>query len=141
MADQIVVINDGRIEQIGRPDELYDTPASEFVMSFLGPVTVLDGRLVRPHDIEVVTVPFPDSYAGRIVRSSRVGFEVRLEVALAEAADAPPVLITLTRAEATAKRLEDGTPIWIKPVEGASQIAVRSADSIGEIEPVSELAG
>jgi len=141
VADQIVVINDGRIEQIGSPDELYDTPASEFVMSFLGPVTVLDGRLVRPHDIEVVTVPFPDSYAGRIVRSSRVGFEVRLEVALAEAADAPPVLITLTRAEATAKRLEDGAPIWIKPVEGASQIAVRSADSIGEVEPVSELAG
>src|SRR5690348_1047755 len=54
VADQIVVINDGRIEQVGSPDELYDAPASEFVMSFLGPVTVLDGRLVRPHDIEVV---------------------------------------------------------------------------------------
>ena len=68
VADQIVVINDGRIEQVGSPDELYDAPASEFVMSFLGPVTLLDGRLVRPHDIEVVAVPFPDAYAGRIVQ-------------------------------------------------------------------------
>ena len=108
------------------PTSSYDTPASEFVMSFLGPVTLLDGRLVRPHDIEVVAVPFPDSYAGRIVQSSRVGFEVRLEVALVDAPDAAPVLITLTRAEATAKRLEDGAPVWIKPVEGASQIAVPS---------------
>ena len=141
VADQIVVINDGRIEQIGTPDELYDAPASEFVMSFLGPVTLLDGRLVRPHDIEVVSVPFPDSYSGRIVRSTRVGFEVRLEVALTERADAPPVLITLTRAEATAKRLDDGTPVWIKAVEGASQIVIRSTDEIRALEPVSELAG
>jgi sulfate/thiosulfate transport system ATP-binding protein len=141
VADQIVVINDGSIEQIGSPDELYDTPASEFVMSFLGPVTLLDGRLVRPHDIEVVAVPFPDSYAGRIVQSSRVGFEVRLEVALVDAPDAAPVLITLTRAEATAKRLEEGAPVWIKPVEGASQIAVPSGHTMSEVEPVSGLAG
>ena len=39
VADEIVVINDGRIEQIGTPDQLYDEPASDFVMSFLGPVT------------------------------------------------------------------------------------------------------
>jgi len=48
VADEIVVINDGRIEQIGSPDALYDTPANNFVMSFLGPVTELNGRLVRP---------------------------------------------------------------------------------------------
>jgi sulfate transport system ATP-binding protein len=139
VADQIVVINDGRIEQIGRPDELYDAPASEFVMSFLGPVTTLDGRLVRPHDIEVVAVPFPDSYPGRIARSTRVGFEVRLEVSLIDAAEALPVLITLTRAEATAKRLEDGAAVWIKPVEGASQITVseRTAE-IGDVALVGE---
>src|SRR6185312_4416170 len=141
VADQIVVINDGSIEQIGSPDELYDTPASEFVMSFLGPVTLLDGTLVRPHDIEVVSVPFPDSYAARISRSTRVGFEVRLEVALVDAPDAAPVLITLTRAEATAKRLEEGAQVWIKPVEGASQIAVPSGATISEVVPVSGLAG
>jgi sulfate transport system ATP-binding protein len=117
VADQIVVINNGRIEQVGTPDELYDRPSSEFVMSFLGPITMLDGRLVRPHDIEVVAVPFPDARAGRISRSSRVGFEVRLEVNLIDTPQAPPVLVTLTRAEATAKRLDQGAAVWIKPVE------------------------
>ena len=141
VADQIVVINDGRIEQIGTPDELYDAPASEFVMSFLGPVTLLDGTLVRPHDIEVVSVPFPDAHAARIVRSTRVGFEVRLEAELVDAPQTSPVLITLTRAEATAKQLVDGAAVWIKPVQGASQIAVGTTDKIGAIEPVSELAG
>ena len=57
VADEIVVINDGRIEQVGSPNELYDQPANDFVMSFLGPVTRLGGRLVRPHDIEVLTDP------------------------------------------------------------------------------------
>src|SRR6476469_7196341 len=92
VADQIVVINNGRREQVGTPDELYDRPSSEFVMSFLGPITMLDGRLVRPHDIEVVAVPCPDARAGRISRSSRVGFEVRLEVNLIDTPQAPPVL-------------------------------------------------
>src|SRR4029453_17457514 len=57
VADRIVVINNGRIEQIGPPHELYDHPTSEFVMSFLGPVTTLDGHLVRPHDLEIETHP------------------------------------------------------------------------------------
>ena len=106
MADRIVVINQGRIEQIGPPDELYDHPTSEFVMSFLGPVTTLDGHLVRPHDLEIETHPFGNAYPGRIERFNRVGFEVRLDVRLTEVDDAPPVLVTLTRAEATAKALE-----------------------------------
>ena len=64
VADRIVVINQGRIEQIGPPHELYDHPSSEFVMSFLGPVTTLDGHLVRPHDLEIETHPFADAYPG-----------------------------------------------------------------------------
>ena len=55
VADEIVVINEGRIEQVGSPDELYDSPANNFVMSFLGPVTALNGKLVRPHDLELHT--------------------------------------------------------------------------------------
>ena len=74
VADEIVVINDGRIEQVGTPDQLYDEPASDFVMSFLGPVTKLSGRLVRPHDIEVYTTPEDSqAQAGKIVRLLRVG--------------------------------------------------------------------
>src|SRR5690242_6846321 len=72
VADEIVVINEGRIEQIGSPDQLYDEPASDFVMSFLGPVTTLHGQLVRPHDIEVFTTgQLPGSSAGRITRALR----------------------------------------------------------------------
>ena len=51
VADEIVVINDGRIEQVGTPDDLYDRPANDFVMRFLGPVTQLGPDLVRPHDL------------------------------------------------------------------------------------------
>src|SRR3954467_4830150 len=54
VAEQIVVMNHGRIEQIGSPDELYDRPANDFVMSFLGPATRLDGELVGPHDVELL---------------------------------------------------------------------------------------
>src|SRR5436305_5667187 len=53
VADEIVVISAGRLEQVGTPDELYDHPANDFVMSFLGPVTTLSGDLVRPHDLEL----------------------------------------------------------------------------------------
>jgi sulfate transport system ATP-binding protein len=131
VADQIVVINQGRIEQIGPPHELYDHPASEFVMSFLGPVTTLDGHLVRPHDLEIETHPFSDAYAGRIERFSRVGFEVRLDVWLNGDDMAPPVLVTLTRADATAKGLETGMPVWITPVAGASQVLITTAATPG----------
>ena len=131
VADRIVVINQGRIEQVGPPDELYDHPTSEFVMSFLGPVTTLDGHLVRPHDLEIETHPFGDAYAGRIERFNRVGFEVRLDVRLIGDGTAPPVLVTLTRADATAKGLETGMPVWITPVAGASQVRITTPATSG----------
>ena len=53
VADRIAVLNKGRIEQVGSPTEVYDTPANAFVMSFLGAVSSLNGTLVRPHDIRV----------------------------------------------------------------------------------------
>lgn len=54
VSDSLVVINHGRIEQVGTPTELYDHPKNDFMMGFPGPVTELDGRLVRPHDIEML---------------------------------------------------------------------------------------
>ena len=119
VADEIVVINEGRIEQIGTPDELYDAPASEFVMSFLGPVTKLNGRLVRPHDIDVHTTP-EDSQGkpGTIARLLRVGFEVRLTVALEEE-DHPDVEVTVTRATQRHLELAEGLRVWISPTNGA----------------------
>src|ERR1700746_20760 len=57
VADRIAVLRDGRIEQVGSPTDVYDTPANPFVMSFLGAVSTLNGNLVRPHDIRVGRSP------------------------------------------------------------------------------------
>src|SRR6188768_2320461 len=51
VADRIAVLNKGRIEQVGDPVSLYERPANDFVMSFLGSVARLGEQLVRPHDI------------------------------------------------------------------------------------------
>ncbi len=79
VADEIVVINEGRVEQIGSPDELYDEPANDFVMGFLGEVTTLNGHLIRPHDIDIATSPLlAGAVQGEIARMLRIGFEVRV---------------------------------------------------------------
>ncbi len=57
VADEIVVINEGRIEQVGTPDQLYDEPANDFVMGFLGEVTRSARSGLRPHDIELSMNP------------------------------------------------------------------------------------
>ena len=134
VADEIVVINEGRIEQIGSPDDLYDAPANDFVMSFLGPVTRLDGQLIRPHDIEVATSEAPDATAGEVTRMLRVGFEVRLAVrpvtgpapvpdASAEVA-APgqegEVTVVLTRSHARGLGVDVGSRVWLSPHRGAT---------------------
>ncbi|MFD7310820.1 sulfate/molybdate ABC transporter ATP-binding protein [Promicromonospora sp. NPDC059942] len=115
VADEIVVINEGRIEQIGSPEELYDKPANDFVMGFLGPVTRLGGSLIRPHDIDVVRTPgTPGTTAGVVTRVLRVGFEVRLTVRTEQD---EAVLITLTRTHA--RGIAVGDDVWIAPTEGA----------------------
>jgi sulfate/thiosulfate transport system ATP-binding protein len=116
VADKIVVINQGRIEQIGTPDELYDEPANDFVAGFLGPVTQLDGSLVRPHDIDVHRDAVPGSVAGSVARVLRVGFEVRLSVLPDGGAPATrEVQVTLTRAHA--RGLAAGTKVWLTPAD------------------------
>jgi sulfate transport system ATP-binding protein len=121
VADQIVVINEGRIEQVGGPDELYDRPANDFVMSFLGPVTQLGGQLVRPHDLRLHAAdPGRGGVKGRVVRITRIGFEVRVDVEV----EGAPALVTLTRTEFQALRLHEGDPCWVRTVEGAPTVRV-----------------
>jgi sulfate transport system ATP-binding protein len=86
VADQIVVIADGRVEQVGTPAELYDEPANDFVMSFLGPVTSLDDQLVRPHDLDLMPVPADGSVEATVLHVTRLGFEVRVDL-LAEGSE------------------------------------------------------
>ena len=120
VADEIVVINEGRIEQIGGPNELYDQPANDFVMSFLGPTTEIDGVLYRPHDIEVFTHPgIAGSIPARIVRELRVGFEVRLTVELLDAAH-EEITVTVTRAHHRSLGLKADLDVWLSPTQGAA---------------------
>ena len=119
VADSIVVINEGRIEQIGTPDDLYDKPASDFVLSFLGPVTTLGDHLVRPHDIEISRYEQAATAVGTITRWTRIGFEVRLEVTPEDARHPAPILVTLTRSDANALGLHQGDRVWLRPRPGS----------------------
>lgn len=123
VADRIVVINDGRIEQVGTPDELYDAPASDFVMSFLGPVTSLAGRLVRPYDIEVLDAHRDGAVEGRLERMVRVGFETRLTVVVPT--EERPVLVSTTRGHADDLGLAEGAAVWLRPAGVATPAAAQ----------------
>ncbi|MGZ4768000.1 MAG: sulfate/molybdate ABC transporter ATP-binding protein [Ilumatobacteraceae bacterium] len=113
VADEIVVINNGSVEQVGTPDQLYDEPANDFVMSFLGPVTNLAGRSVRPHDIEIMTFPESASVPATVVRTVRLGFEVRVDAV----ADGCDVWIQITRAEADRLDLAPGSEVYLRSVD------------------------
>ena len=116
VSDEIVVINEGRVEQIGTPDELYDNPANDFVMGFLGDVTTVNGQRVRPHDVDISTTPILAGAAqGTISRMLRIGFEVRVSV-LTDAGE--EVAVELTKSQATRLRLEEGATVWVSPNPG-----------------------
>ncbi len=113
VADEIVVINEGRIEQIGSPDTLYDEPANDFVMGFLGEVTTLGSVKLRPHDIAVSRTPgLAGAIRGTVDRMLRVGFEVRLSVLTDEG---QVVTVRVTRAQARSLALAEDVEVWLTP--------------------------
>jgi sulfate transport system ATP-binding protein len=117
VADEIVVINEGRVEQVGTPDQLYDEPANDFVMGFLGEITQLNGVMVRPHDVHLTLTPqLSDAAEGTISRLLRVGFEVRATV-LTD--DGEEVTVVLTRNHARQLGLEAGVRVWVTAASGA----------------------
>ena len=119
VSDELVVINNGRIEQIGSPTDLYDHPANDFVMGFLGPVTRLDGKLIRPHDIEVLRDADSGTVPAKVTRLLRVGFEVRAELRT----DSSEPWVQLTRGQAEDLELvEDGT-VWLRTGRKESTLA------------------
>jgi sulfate transport system ATP-binding protein len=110
VADRIVVLNEGRIEQEGTPRELYEHPANGFVMSFLGPVARLGEALVRPHDLRVTAEPRDGALEAMVERIVHLGFEVRAELQLADGA---PLAVQLTRDDAVALELAPGDIVWV----------------------------
>jgi sulfate/thiosulfate transport system ATP-binding protein len=119
VAGSLVVINHGRIEQVGSPNELYDHPANDFVMGFLGPVTRLGEHLVRPHDIEVLTSDSVGAAPATVQRLTRVGYEVRAELS----AGGIDTWVQLTRGQADALELRIGSLVWLRPSRHASVLA------------------
>jgi sulfate transport system ATP-binding protein len=112
VAEQIVVVNHGRVEQTGAPRELYEHPENPFVMSFVGPVSRFEGALIRPHDIELLAEPNGSTFEAAVARVIHLGFEVRAEL---EGADGSQLTVQLSRDQAEALELEAGQIVFARP--------------------------
>ncbi len=132
VADEIVVMNKGKVEQVGSSAQIYDRPATPFVMSFFGPVNVLpsssciffDNQLdrsssevfVRPHDIAVATQPNGAAPA-RVSRLIHLGWEIQIELTLD---DGQVVNAVFTREQFDKLNLEPQQQVYVKPKDAKS---------------------
>ncbi len=112
VADRVVVMNRGRVEQVAGPRELYDSPANEFVMSFVGQANRLGDSWVRPHDLELVLAPNGSTREAMVERIVHLGFEVRAELVRD---DGQPLAVQLTRDQAEHLELERGQIVYVRP--------------------------
>ena len=122
VSDRIAVLDAGRIVQDGTPRELYDEPASDFVMGFLGEVAQVGDARGRPHDLRLSHDPVDGGHEAQVVRVVHLGFEVRVELELAES----PALVhvQVTRSEADALELRRGDVVHVR---ADTRTPVRSA--------------
>jgi sulfate/thiosulfate transport system ATP-binding protein len=111
LADSIVVMNRGTVEQTAPPRQLYDEPANEFVMSFVGQVNKLDDAWVRPHDVELRHEPNGSTREAQIERIVRLGFETRVELVRD---DGERLYAQLTRDEADELELARGDIVYVR---------------------------
>jgi sulfate transport system ATP-binding protein len=112
IAEQIVVMNDGRIEQVGAPRELYEHPENEFVMTFVGPVSRVGNELIRPHDFELMLEPNGSSQEVMIERIVHLGFEVRVEFTLPNGEQA---WAQVTKERAEELELSESQIVYVRP--------------------------
>jgi sulfate transport system ATP-binding protein len=111
VAGQLVVMNQGRVEQSGSAADLYEKPANEFVMRFIGPVSELSGRWIRPHDVEILTEPSDGASEAQVDRIVHLGFEVRVELSLG---DGDSTWVQTTRARIEELELAEGQIVWLR---------------------------
>lgn len=126
VADRLAIINQGRIEQVGTPDQLYDSPANEFVMTFLGPATRVHGQWVRPHDLILSTEAGHGGVPGTVVRVTHLGFEVRVELEV----NGEALWAQVSRRTARQLDLQSGARVWVRlpslaPVESLTAVGER----------------
>src|SRR5919198_2784692 len=121
MATRIAVMNDGRIEQIGQPSEIYHRPTSRFVADFIGESNFLDVTgngsvlMVRPESIHISTHP-RDGLHGRVLQTSFLGNQTRVAVAC-EGVEAPVLASLFGRDQAGERDLnpDQEVTLWWEP--------------------------
>jgi sulfate/thiosulfate transport system ATP-binding protein len=111
VADRVVVMNEGRVEQAAPPRALYDAPANEFVMTFVGDAVRFDGRLVRPHELEITLDAGDGAREAQLERIVHLGFEARCELTLD---DGSPVTVQMSRDRAAELELEPGQIVLVR---------------------------
>jgi sulfate transport system ATP-binding protein len=112
VADEVVVMNRGAVEQSAAPRELYERPANEFVMSFVGPVNRIGHTWVRPHDLELTLESNGTTREAMVERLVHLGFEVRVELVRD---DGERLSVQLTRDEAERLELDRGQIVFVRP--------------------------
>ncbi len=112
VADRIVVMNAGRVEQVGGPRDLYEHPANAFVMGFVGPVTRLGELFIRPHDLQVRREPNGTTAEAMVERLVHLGFEVRADLLLG---DGQRLQAQLSREDAEELELAQGEIVYVRP--------------------------
>jgi sulfate/thiosulfate transport system ATP-binding protein len=133
VADEIVVMNKGKVEQVGTPAEIYDHPASAFVMSFIGPVNVLSSSskifqangfnsahpetFLRPQDVIVERVANGTTALAKVNRVIHLGWEIQVELKLD---DGQMVTAHLTRDRFDELKLEPQERVYVKPKDAKS---------------------
>jgi sulfate/thiosulfate transport system ATP-binding protein len=112
ISDQIAVINHGKLEQVGNPRELYDEPATEFVMTFVGDAQPIGDVLVRPHDLELLPEPAGGAIEAMIVRVTILGRDAKVELHDTTGAE---VVALMTRDEFESAGFWRGQNVWLSP--------------------------
>src|SRR6476646_8040938 len=112
VAETVAVMNHGKVEQVAGPVELYEHPANEFVMEFVGAVNRLGDSFVRPHDLEIALTPNGTTREAMVVRLVHLGFDVRVELVRD---DGEAMSAQLTRDEAAALELHQGQIVYVRP--------------------------
>jgi len=110
VANQLLIMHSGKIEQAGDPTELYERPATEFVHSFLGPTTLFKGVAVRPHDLELVS-PSLGTIEGTVTSIMELGFEIQVTVTLS---DGSTPWIQMSRNEFRALNIQFGSAVSVR---------------------------
>jgi sulfate/thiosulfate transport system ATP-binding protein len=149
VADELVVMNQGRVEQVGSPAEIYDNPATPFVMSFIGPVNVLPSNAalfqrngvaaaqskvyLRPHDVLVQTAPGDETIAATVERLIHLGWEIQIELRLE---DQQIITVNLDREQFDRLNLKPQQQVYVKPKQDKSFIVKPASDKLLALDRV-----